>query len=67
VKGRHEPRASVTVSLPRTTLIEVVTQETTFMEQIQAGNIAVDGDPAALLTIFGNLDSFTPGFHIVEP
>jgi alkyl sulfatase BDS1-like metallo-beta-lactamase superfamily hydrolase len=37
------------------------------MDQIQAGNIALEGDPAALLTIFGNLDSFTSNFHVVEP
>ena len=66
-QGRHDPRASVTVTLPRTTLIEVVTQETTFMEQIQAGNISIEGDPAALLNIFGNLDAFTSNFHVVEP
>jgi alkyl sulfatase BDS1-like metallo-beta-lactamase superfamily hydrolase len=37
------------------------------MDEIQAGRITLDGDPAALLTIFGNLDTFTVGFNVVEP
>jgi alkyl sulfatase BDS1-like metallo-beta-lactamase superfamily hydrolase len=67
VQGRHESSASLTVTMKRMTLVDVVTQQTTFMDEINAGNITVDGDASALLTIFGNLDVFTPGFHIVEP
>ena len=67
VQGRHDSRASVTVTLSRLTLVAVVTQETTFMDEIQAGNITIEGDPAALLMIFGNLDTFAVGFHVVEP
>lgn len=67
VQGRHEPTAEVTVTLKRTTLIDVVTQATTFMDEIQSGNISVEGDPAALLTVFGNIDTIVPGFKIVEP
>ena len=67
VQGRHDPRANVTLSLPRITLVSIITQETTFMDEIQSGGITLDGDPAGLLAIFGNLDTFTPGFNIVEP
>ena len=67
VQGRHDPRASVTVSMTRLTLVGIVTAETTFMDEIHAGRITLDGDPAALLTIFGNLDTFVPGFAVVEP
>ncbi|CAB4621932.1 unannotated protein [freshwater metagenome] len=59
--------AAATVRLARTTLIDVVTQSTTFVDQIQAGNIVIDGDAAALLGIFGNIDTFETGFPIVEP
>ena len=48
-------------------LVDVVSQQTNFVDEINAGNITVDGDASALLTIFGNLDVFTPGFRIVEP
>ena len=67
VPGRHDATATVTVTTSRTEFIRVMLQETTFMDQIAAGNISLDGDPAALLTIFGNIDTFEPGFNIVEP
>ena len=67
VRGRHDDRATVTVTLSRLTLVSVVTAETTFMDEIQAGRITLEGDPAALLTIFGSLDTFVPGFAVVEP
>lgn len=67
VGGRHDANAAVTVTLKRTTLISVVTQETTFIEQIQEGNIVLEGDALKLQDIFGNLDIFTPNFNIVEP
>jgi alkyl sulfatase BDS1-like metallo-beta-lactamase superfamily hydrolase len=67
IQGRHESSASLTVTMKRMTLVDVVTQQTTFVDEINAGNITVDGDASALLTIFGNLDVFTPGFHVVEP
>ena len=65
--GRHDSAAAATITLTRTTLLDIVIQETTFMDQIQAGNIAIDGDAAALLNIFGNLDTFSGGFPLVEP
>lgn len=66
-RGRHEPDASVAVTTTRRTFIDVVTQATTFVEQVQAGAISLEGDPGALQTIFGNLDQFAPWFAIVEP
>lgn len=67
VPGRHDDGATVTVTTSRSEFIRVMLQETTFMDQITAGNITLDGDPTALLTIFGNIDAFEPGFNIVEP
>jgi alkyl sulfatase BDS1-like metallo-beta-lactamase superfamily hydrolase len=67
VPGRHDAAATVTVTTTRIDFIRVMLQETTFMDQITAGNITLDGDPSALLTIFGNIDVFEPGFNIVEP
>ena len=67
IKGRHDASAPVTVSMKRMTLIDIVIQATTFMDQINEGNITIEGDASALLTIFGNLDAFTPAFHVVEP
>jgi len=61
------PNADATVTIARTLMLSIMNQETTFVDELQAGTITIDGDAAALLTIFGNLDLFLPGFAIVEP
>jgi alkyl sulfatase BDS1-like metallo-beta-lactamase superfamily hydrolase len=66
-RDRHNADAAVTVTTKRTTLISIVTQETTFIEQIQEGNVGLEGDAMKLQDIFGNMDAFTPNFNIVEP
>ena len=65
--GRHDADALASITMRRTTFIDVVTQATTFMDQIQAGHITIEGDASALLTIFGNLDEVSTSFPIVEP
>ena len=65
--GRHDPQAAASIITTRHTLLEVITQSTTFLEQIQAGNIAIEGDGTALITVLGNLDTFQTNFSIVEP
>lgn len=65
--GRHEKSAAATITLTRLTMLDVVTQATTFVDQITAGTITIDGDASALLKIFGKLDTITSGFAIVEP
>jgi alkyl sulfatase BDS1-like metallo-beta-lactamase superfamily hydrolase len=37
------------------------------MDELAAGTVTIEGDAAALLSIFGNLDTFATGFAIVEP
>ena len=65
--GRHEKSAAATITLTRLTMLDVVTQATTFVDQITEGTITIDGDASALLQIFGKLDTITTGFAIVEP
>ena len=67
VQGRHDTEAVASISINRSLLIDILTQQTTFVDQITAGNITLDGDGAALLNIFGNIDTNAPGFAIVEP
>jgi len=64
---RHAARADASVVLTRATLLLVVTQQTTFLAELEAGNITIDGDAGALLTILGDLDGFQTNFAIVEP
>jgi alkyl sulfatase BDS1-like metallo-beta-lactamase superfamily hydrolase len=48
-------------------LLEIIAQVTTFVDELTAGTVTIEGDAAALLNIFGNLDTFATGFAIVEP
>jgi alkyl sulfatase BDS1-like metallo-beta-lactamase superfamily hydrolase len=66
-QGRHSDAADATVHIKRETLLDVITQATTFVHEMTEGAITVDGDAGALLTIFGNLEKFVTGFAIVEP
>jgi len=67
VPGRHDESAVASITITRSLLVDILTQQTTFVDQIDAGNVTLDGDATALLQVFGNLDTFTPGFPIVEP
>ena len=66
-QGRHEVSAEATITLSRTLLLEIIAQATTFVDELSAGTVTIEGDSAALLNIFGNLDTFATGFAIVEP
>ena len=67
VQGRHDSEAVASISINRSLLIDILTQQTTFVDQITAGNIVLEGDAEALLNVFGNIDTNAPGFAIVEP
>jgi len=66
-QGRHSDAADATIHIKRETLLDVITQSTTFIHEMTEGTITVDGDAGALLNIFGNLEKFVTGFAIVEP
>ena len=66
-RGRHASGASATVTMSRSTLLDVVGQETTFVDAMSGGLATIEGDAGALITVFGNLDEFSMGFAIVEP
>ena len=57
--------ASVTTTRPD--LLSVILGDTTVIDAVRDGRIAIEGDPQALITIFTNLDVFRTGFNIVEP
>lgn len=67
VQGRHDDAAVASITLTRSLLVDILTQQTTFMDQIGSGAIVIDGDAGALLNIFGNLDTMGAPFAIVEP
>ncbi len=67
VQCRHDASAQATITISRELLLEIIAQVTTFVDELSAGTITIEGDAAALLNIFGNLDTFATGFAIVEP
>jgi len=67
VGGHHADDAAATITMDRALLSRIMGAETTFFDEMGNGTITVDGDAGALLTIFGNLDTFESGFNIVEP
>jgi alkyl sulfatase BDS1-like metallo-beta-lactamase superfamily hydrolase len=67
IQGRHDDGAAATITISRELFLEVIAQVTTFMDELAAGTVTIEGDAAALLNIFGNLDTFATGFAIVEP
>ena len=59
--------ADATLVLTRATLDEISLQKTTFPAALQSGQITVGGQRAKVAELLGMLDTFTPGFPIVEP
>ena len=66
-RGSHAAHAAATVTLTRAKFLDIVLQDTTFVDAVKAGDVVIEGDAGALITIFGNLDTFSMGFPIVEP
>lgn len=66
-QGRNNSLALATVKITRDLFLEVIAQTTSFAEELKNGTVTIEGDAGALLTVFGNLDSFATGFAIVEP
>ncbi len=67
VEGRHAEDGDATLTLTRDLLGEVLTGRADFMAAIESGDLVIDGDATAVLTIFGSLDQFSGDFEIVEP
>ena len=59
--------ADATLTLTRATLDEISLQRTTFQAALQAGQIAVTGKREKVGELLGMLETFTPGFPMVEP
>jgi alkyl sulfatase BDS1-like metallo-beta-lactamase superfamily hydrolase len=67
VSGRHDPSATLSVTLPRENLLFLLLGFVTLSDLIEAGTAAVDGDVTVLDTLRSLLDSFDPTFAIVTP
>lgn len=65
--GRQDPDAGTTLRMTRSVLSEVILGITAFDEAIAAGDVTIDGDPAAAHELLGLFDTFELWFNIVTP
>ena len=65
--GRQAPDADATLTLTRATIDAITLGQTTFDEEVAAGNAKIEGDGQKLAELMGLLDSFGPMFNIVTP
>jgi alkyl sulfatase BDS1-like metallo-beta-lactamase superfamily hydrolase len=67
IAGRQANDADATVTLTRAKLNDILLGQTTFKKELDAGNISVAGNAAALSDLLSMLDSFDFWFNIVTP
>ena len=67
VADAQSPTADATLTLTRATLDEISLQKTTIPAALQSGAIVVTGKADKVAEMLGLLETFTPGFAIVEP
>lgn len=65
--GRLDSDGDVKLTLARSALDRVMLGEATFDDQISSGDVAIEGDRAALGRVVSLLDEFELWFNIVEP
>jgi alkyl sulfatase BDS1-like metallo-beta-lactamase superfamily hydrolase len=65
--GRDGDEASATIRLARTALDDLLTNRVALDELLTSGRVVLEGDVAALGSLFGVLDRPDPGFAIVTP
>jgi alkyl sulfatase BDS1-like metallo-beta-lactamase superfamily hydrolase len=66
-EGKASPTADATVTLTRKALDRITLFESTFPQEIDGGNIKVEGDRARLDELLDLLETFDSSFPIVEP
>ena len=60
-------KADVTMSLPKTSLNNILLKQTTMDKEISEGRAKITGDRAKLQELMGMTDTFNPAFNIVTP
>lgn len=63
----HGQRAQVEVAMTREKLNQILCGETGFIDAVQDGSIALNGDGSLFRKLMGTLDQFDGDFNIVEP
>ena len=66
-KGRILKNPDVKLTLTRPAFLAMLLQGKKLPELVQAGMVAVEGDPKMLTAVFANVETFDPYFNIVTP
>ena len=66
-QGSHGAAAKAVIRMDRKRLASIVVGGVTFPEALEKGLIPVDGDIAAVRSLFATFDRFNPMFNILEP
>lgn len=64
---RQDTKTVATLTLTRTALNKIILQESTFDEEIENGEVQVDGSLDKVLELISLLDTFEFWFNIVTP
>ena len=67
VSGKLSKTADATINLSRSTLISVLAGETTFIKEITAGKVTIDGNLLSVIDLMGIMDNFDPMYNIIIP
>ncbi len=65
--GKHADEAVASVSLDHKTLSDLLVGHVDFAAALEAGDIVIDGDQAAIANLIETLDTFTFMFNVVTP
>ncbi len=65
--GKWESTPDAVLTLTRTALNEILTQQANVADKISSGEVSIEGDASKLAEIFGLMDDFDPWFNIVTP
>ncbi|WP_322053914.1 alkyl/aryl-sulfatase [Paraburkholderia bannensis] len=66
-EGKQIQNADVTLSLPKSSLDNIMLHQTNLDKEVQAGRAKVDGDRGKITELLSLTDSFNPLFPIVTP
>ena len=66
-EGKVLANANATVTLPKSSLDNILLKSTTFDDEVKAGRVKVEGNQAMFNEFLGMLVNFDPLFNIVAP
>nr|WP_322032053.1 alkyl sulfatase dimerization domain-containing protein [Paraburkholderia sp. J76] len=66
-EGKQDPSPDVTLTMPKSSLDNIMLHQTNLDKEVQAGRAKVDGDRGKISELLSLTDSFNPLFPIVTP